>query len=257
MPISADAFAVIALVVSLTSIPMWVYVNDLPLIDHMAFAYIRVRHGKAIAQRTLFHPLRRYDLQRVDSDGTALAAHGRDTRKPGTPILQWAAGARWDLRLSGDSQPFASASWDDLAGINRLTELLDQPARCRDLRMRNLPEIAARTAVAAATPLTLVGAVNDLQRAVQGRQGPPDGLAQLVRHAPSGKPVGILLTLPESLRDSQNLVATQMAGLGWRAVPLDQDPGTLCLTRLDPKVWQTLAPEILNPKGLPTGHRRW
>lgn len=261
MPLAADAqqvTATITALMALLSLPLSIYFSDgMRAIDKIAFSRIRLTDGEAAAQRNLFHPLHRYDLHDAALDGTLLTAHGRNPKISGTPVLTWVSPGAWTLTQTGNPYLIAQASWDDLEGINRLTELLDQPAACAHLAVTQRPELLTEEAASACPRHTLAGALKDLQAALGDDYEPSGGIAQLVRHRPSGKAVAVLLTLSDLHRSQCSAIVSGMARRGWHQVPLDTTWPTICLTRASRSAWDHLKGDIQNPAGEPTGHRRW
>lgn len=258
MPLVDTTYQVTATIIvlaTLFSIPLSIYLpNGQRLIDALVYKYITWRSGEPAAKRNIFHPLHRYDLAVLNSDGTLLAPHGAKTKQTGTPLLSWSNDGYWALVLTGARKSLATAQWNDLKGIDRLVERL-------------AVEPSVSPSVQAATPLpdpaalapthTLARTLKDLQEATGAPQKPLGGVAQLVRHEPSQKAVAVLLTLPANLADRKDFIVQAMATKGWNQVPLSHKPTSICLTLATHSVWRALSPAISNPEGEPNGHRRW
>lgn len=255
-----DAHAVatmLTIIATLFGIPTSIYfANGLRLSEYAAYQWNARRYGQAMAQRHLYHPTHRYDLHAI-SDGTVLTAHGRSHSTPGTPVLTWSDNGQWTLTQTGQPYPIGYAHWNDLPQIDRLTELLDNPGACQRLAVSEHPEILTSKACQAIPVHTLSATLTDLKAALGADYTPSGGIAQLVRHLPSQKPVAVLLTLPDTLQRQPETLIQGMARRGWNVVDLDADPATICVTKASAKNWQTIAKEVRSPHGEPVGHRRW
>jgi hypothetical protein len=225
-------------------------------VDDSIYKYLTWRSGEPTAKRNAHHPLHRYDVAILNSDGTLLAAHGALTKETGTPLLRWSDNGYWALVLTGAKHSIATAQWDDRAAIDSLVERLDGPFEAS-------PVVEEPTRVAPVDPIdlapvhTFARTLEDLHEATGAPQEPWGGIAQLVRHTPSNKPVAVLLTLPDNLLKTQNFLISAMGTRGWNLVPLSDEPNTICLTLAPVKAWVALSPAIESPEGDRNGHRRW
>lgn len=235
-------------------IPLGIYLpNSHRLIDNLVYRNIARRHGTEAAQRNFYHPLHRFDLAVINSDGTLLAPHGANINQAGTPLLAWHADGYWVLSLSMGNVTLGTAVWDDMVGIDSLIERLAQEHG----RPTAQPPSSTADPISNTPSHTLTRAVKDLQEATGGSLEPCGGIAQLVRHQPSDKPVAVLVTFPQQMVNRKDFIVQSMEARGWNPVPLSTSPSTICLTLANPSEWPRISLAVSNPEGASSGHRRW
>lgn len=260
MSLAEKTYRVVSkLTTALTVLPLPVstkIANGQKSVDASIYKYLTWRSGEPTAKRNAHHPLHRYDVAVLNSDGTLLAAHGARTKETGTPLLQWSDNGYWALVLTGTKHSIATAQWNDQTAIDSLVERLDDPVEAT-------PAVEEPVQVTPVDPIdlapvhTFARTLEDLHEATGAPQEPLGGIAQLVRHTPSNKPVAVLLTIPDNLLKRQNFLISAMGTRGWNLVPLSDEPNTICLTLAPVKAWVALSSAIESPEGDSNGHRRW